>query len=99
MILVGGRPCIYRGHRNAPRAPMGRTNPDPFTVSGLHPPAQGTTAGKHEGVYAVIIDHSEFEVTVDWRIADRLPFHTNSLQWSHVLALIQITGLTEEYQR
>jgi hypothetical protein len=78
---------------------MGRTNPDPFVVLGLQPPAERTTAGKHKGVYAVIIDHSEFEVAVDWRIADRLPFHSKSLQWPHVLTLIQITGLTEEYQR
>ena len=59
--------------RLTPLPPVGRTHFDPLRGFCLGPSAEHATAGEHERVWTIPIDHGKFQIAVERRGGDWFP--------------------------
>ena len=62
-----------------PLPPVRWVNPHGHICVGLDPTAKNTTAGKHEGVNTIEVDHGQFQVAIKWRGFDAEPIHSDAI--------------------
>jgi hypothetical protein len=54
-------------------------NPHGHICIGLDPTAENTTAGEHEGVHPIKVDHGQFQVAIKWCGFDAEPIHRDAI--------------------
>ena len=62
-----------------PLPPVRWANPHGHICVGLDPTAENTTAGKHEGVDPIEVDHGQFQVAIKWCGFDAEPIHSDAI--------------------
>jgi hypothetical protein len=66
---------------------MGRAHIDPHPCFRVDPSVEKAATRKYKTMRSIVVNNRQFQVTVEWRIAYRLPFHAEMFSMAALVTL------------